>query len=726
VPQGLHKAFDIECLVAAERDPCLAGPVAIDQIKSGLAETLSFPNVWPASSMIGASQIHIFGLHHRRRIKTGRNSVSQERVQRRLAAILFADVVGYSRLTGQDEVGTWRRLQSVLRDVVRPHIMAHAGRIVRIKGDGILVEFASAVEAVASAVALQQAMAQRNAMLADAHRIELRIGINLGDIITNDDDVQGDGVNVAARLEPLADPGGICISATVHEHVRGKLAYPFEDRGVQTLRNIADPVRIYALGLEKIVGLPSDSPSSVIPKSRWGWYTAAIAVGSVCAVAMWMVWPNLARLPGQVTGTQTALPGTPAASVAEPIVQANPPRLSIVVLPFANTALDSEQEYFAEGMTEDLTTDLSRIPGSFVIAPSTAFSYRGKPTDVRQIGRELSVRYVLQGSVRRNLDSLRINAQLVEAATASQLWAERFDGQIAQLAKVQDQVTQRIAGALNVALIDAESQRALRERPNNPDAVDLTMRGLALLNKPPSRESMQRARELFEEALRLSPDHLPALNGLGQVMLIEWGSTWYTGSSDQHLGALDRIVNRALAIKPDDALATYLHGYVLKRLRKDLHQALAAFERAIVIDPNLAVAHNYVGQIKVFLGRASEAAEDTLKAIQLSPRDPQLAAWYYQLAITYIHQQRSDKAVEWARRGVQANPNLRYPYRVLAAALALSGRVDEARMVAAEMLRRYPKETISRFLTREPWTDPVYLAGQDREITGMRLAGIPE
>jgi adenylate cyclase len=650
----------------------------------------------------------------------------QERVQRRLAAILFADVVGYSRLTGQDEVGTWRRLQGVLQDVVRPSIKAHAGRVVRIKGDGILVEFASAVEAVASAVAVQQAMAQRNANVPDAHRIELRIGINVGDIVTSIDDVHGDGVNVAARLEPLAEPGGICVSATVFEHVRAKLAYPFEERGIQTLKNIADPVRIYALGPEKIAGLPSDPESLVIPKRRWRWYVAATAVGFICAAALWMVWPHLTPPSAQVAGTQSAPPGTLAASVAEPIIQANPPRLSMVVLPFANTIRDPEHEYFAEGLTEDLTTDLSRIPGSFVIAPSTAFSYRGKPIDVRQIGRELSVRYVLQGSVRRIVDSFRINAQLVDAANTSQLWAERFDGDLAQLAKVQDHVTQRIAGALNVALIDAENQRALRERPNNPDAVDLTMRGMALLNKPASRESMQSARGLFEEALRLSPNHLQALNGLANVMLIEWGSTWYAGSSDEHLEAMDRIVNQALAIKPDDALATYFQGYVLKRLRKNLNQALVAFERAIALDPNLAVAHNYVGQIKVFLGRASEAAEHTLKAIQLSPRDPQLAEWYYQLAITYIHQQRYNEAVEWARRGVQVNPNLRYPYRVLAAALALSGGVDEARKVAAEMLRRYPTETISAFRTREPWTDPVYRAGQDREIAGMRLAGIPD
>jgi tetratricopeptide (TPR) repeat protein len=216
------------------------------------------------------------------------------------------------------------------------------------------------------------------------------------------------------------------------------------------------------------------------------------------------------------------------------------------------------------------------------------------------------------------------------------------------------------------------------------------------------------------------------LNGLAQAMLVQWQSTWYPRSSKEHLEELDHVVNKALAIKPDDALAIYLRGYVLKRLQKDLHQALAAFERAIALDPNFAVAHNYVGQIKVFLGRANEAAEHTFKAIQLSPRDPQLALWYYQLAVTYIHEQRYDEAVEWARRGVQVNPNLRYTYRVLAAALALSGRVGEAQTIAAEMLRRYPKETVSAFLTREPWPNSTYRAGRDREIQGMRLAGIPE
>src|SRR5262249_7986182 len=382
---------------------------------------------------------------------------------------MFADVVGYSRLTGQDEVGTWRRLRHLLREVVRPEVRSRAGRIVRIKGDGILVEFPSAVEAVVSAVALQQAMFQRNANSPDAQRIDLRIGINLGDVITNDDDVQGDGVNIACRLEPLAEPGGICISATVHEHVHGKLGYPFENRGKQTLKNIAAPVLIYSLAPGPIRGLPRTDSRLDRPAHSRRWSVAALLV-CLCAV-LWSLW----RYTGQSAPSpvvQTRPPSQSSSSATAPSGLPSTPAQSIVVLPF--TAHDPDQEYFAEGITEDLTTDLSRIPGSFVIAPSTAFAYKGKLVDVRQIGRELSIRYALQGNVRRVAESVRINAQLVDTANASQLWADRFDGDVAQLAKVQDHVTRRIATALNVALIDAESRRALRERPNNPEVVDLT------------------------------------------------------------------------------------------------------------------------------------------------------------------------------------------------------------------------------------------------------------
>jgi adenylate cyclase len=642
--------------------------------------------------------------------------VSHPQTERRLEAVLYAEVVGYGRLRGEDATDSSRHLREMLRSLVRPQIKAYAGRMVKIRDRGILVEFPSVVDAVFSAVGLQQATAARNAVLADAPRIELRIGINLGDIIANDND--GDVVKIACQIAPLAEPGGICISATVHEHVRGKLAYPFEDRGEQALSSTEHRVRVYSLGPEIIRKLPNGDPAP--DAHTWRSYVAAAATGVLCVALLWTsLGPSQ-----QTTAVNTGLPSP--SSIAQPRELSNSPPLSIVVLPFNNAGRDPEQEYFVEGLTEDLTTDLSRIPGAFVIAPATAFTYRGMVIDVRQIGRHLSVRYALQGSARRILDSVHINAQLVDTSNAAQLWAERFDGGIAQLGKMHDQVTQRIASALKVALTEAESQRALRERLSNPDAVDLTMRAWALLNNQSSRESTQRARELLEEALRLSPQHLPALNGLAQAMLVQWQSTWFPRSSDEHLQELDAIVNMALAVKPDDPLALCHHGYVLKRRYKDLDHALSEFERAIALDPNLAVAHNYIGQIKVFLGRSDEAAQHTLKAIQLSPRDPQLALWYYQLAVTYIHEQRYHEAAEWGRRGTQANPNVRYTYRVLAAALALSGQVEEAKAVATHMLRRYPKETISAFLTREPWPNSKYREGQNREIMGMRLAGIPE
>jgi adenylate cyclase len=652
------------------------------------------------------------------------DSASPDRVQRRLAAILFADVVGYSRLTAQDEVGSLRRLQSVWRDVVRPNVQACNGRIISTAGDGVLVEFASAVEAVSSAIAVQQAMRLRNDAITDEQRILLRVGINLGDIMIHGHDLHGDGVNVAARLEPLAEPGGICISATVHEHVQAKLPYPFEDGGERLVKNIATPLRIYVIGPDIIAQLPT-TIAAVARRSVWRWCAAALAVGLVAGAGLWASWAHL-HLEVDTTRVQSAS-SSPLGTLPADAVQHAAPPLSIVALPFTNLDPDPEQDYFADGITEDLTTDLSRIPALFVISSSTALTYkRNNAVDVRDVGRELLVRYVLRGSVRRIGDSVRINAQLIQTDNARQLWAERFEAEIARLGVVQDSVTRRIATAMNATLLDVESRRSERERPNNPDTMDLTMRGLAVLNKPSSRENAQQGRALFENALRLTPDYLPALNGLAQVMLVEWGSTWYSGSSEAHLEKLEQVVDRALAIKADDAMATYLYGYVQKRLHGNLNQALAAFERAIAIDPNLAVAENYIGQVKVFLGHPDEAAEHTLKAIRLSPRDPQLAEWYYQMAITNIHRKRYDEAIEWARRGVQTNPNLRYPYRLLASALALSGRTDEARNVAAEMLRRYPNETISAFKVREPWTNPAYLAGQSLEIEGMRRAGIPE
>src|SRR5690349_8487940 len=381
---------------------------------------------------------------------TESDSTSNDRVQRRLAAILFADVVGYSRLTAQDEVGTWRRMQRILRTVVRPNVQAHDGRVISIAGDGILVEFPSAVEAVSCAIALQQSMGLINAAVTSDQRIQLRVGINLGDIMIHGHDLHGDGVNVAARLEPLAEPGGICISATVHEHVQAKLPYRFEDGGEQRVKNIAVPVRIYVIGPDTIAHLPASVAAPKIRNSRSSRYAAVLIIGVLGGAALWASWAHLA--PTKTTSVQTVSPAGDAARSA-------PPPLSIVALPFTSVDRDPEQDYFAEGITEDLTTDLSRIPALFVISPTTALTYKGSSQDVRQIGRELSVRYVLRGSVRRVGDSVRINAQLIETDNARQLWAERFEAKVAQLGVMQDGVTQRIADAMNATLLDAESRR---------------------------------------------------------------------------------------------------------------------------------------------------------------------------------------------------------------------------------------------------------------------------
>jgi TolB-like protein/class 3 adenylate cyclase len=373
---------------------------------------------------------------------------------RRLAAIFAADVVGYSRLMGADEEGTHERVKAYLRELVDPKIREHHGRIVKTTGDGVLAEFASVVDAVRCAGEIQRAMADRDLDLAEERRLRFRIGVNLGDVIADGGDIYGDGVNIAARLEGLAAPGGICVSGTVRDHIGDRLPYTFEDMGEQNVKNIVRPVRVYAVHPEGTAGIPNTSASS----------------------------------------TTSSPP--PAAA----------PRLSIVVLPFANLSNDPEQQYFADGITEDLTTDLSRIPNSFVISRNTAFTYRNKPIDTKQIGRELGVRYVLEGSVRRSGNRVRVSAQLIDAATDAHLWAERFDRDVGDLFALQNEITSRIAVALNLELVAWEAKQSTE----NPGALDYILRGRAALAKLPRRDNFTEAIDLFERALALAPQSVEA------------------------------------------------------------------------------------------------------------------------------------------------------------------------------------------------------------------------
>src|SRR6516164_3773383 len=395
---------------------------------------------------------------------------------RRLAAILAADVAGYSRLMGADEQGTLERLKVHRRQLMDPKIREHHGRIVKTTGDGLLAEFPSVVDAVRCAAEVQRGMLDREPDMPDERRIRWRIGINLGDVIVEGDDIFGDGVNVAARLEALAEPGGICVSGVVHDQIRDKLPYQFADRGEQNVKNIARPVRVYALHLDN---RSASRERTATPRRRVIGITTGLALvlALVIAVSAWWLWPATKPAP---------TPAVPAAtSIAQPLMA---PRLSIVVLPFANLSNDPDQQYFADGITEDVTTDLSRIANSFVISRNTAFTYRNKTVDTKQIGRELGVLYVLEGSVRRSANKVRVNAQLIDAETDAHLWAEQFDGDIGDLFALQNEITSRIAVALGIELIVREAAR-----PNeNPDALDYFFRASAALYKPPTRESYAR------------------------------------------------------------------------------------------------------------------------------------------------------------------------------------------------------------------------------------------
>jgi adenylate cyclase len=437
---------------------------------------------------------------------------------RRLAAILAADVAGYSRLMGADEEGTHERLKAHLCELIDPKIREHHGRIVKTTGDGVLAEFASVVDAVRCAAEIQRAMADRDLDLAEERRLRFRIGVNLGDVIADGGDIYGDGVNIAARLEGLAVPGGICVSGTVRDHIGDGLPFAFEDMGEQNVRNIARPVRAYALRPEGLAAVPPrGSPAQ--PSRRHQAIVGTVAAAALVIVwVAWWFWPAATSSSGagkpadQATAVSTPTPAAAApTSISQPLVA---PRLSIVVLPFTNLSNDPDQQYFADGITEDLTTDLSRIPDMFVISRNTAVTYRNKPVDAKQIGRELGVHYLLEGSTRRSGNQVRVTAQLIDAETDTHLWAERFDHDTDDLLVLQNEITSRIANALGGELIAAEAARPAER----PDALDHILRGRAAFLKPPSRDNYAEMIGLFEQALALDPRSVEAQGWLAAAL----------------------------------------------------------------------------------------------------------------------------------------------------------------------------------------------------------------
>jgi adenylate cyclase len=592
---------------------------------------------------------------------------------RRLTAILAADVAGYSRLMGADEEGTHERLKAHLRDLVDPKISEHRGRVVKNTGDGLLAEFSSAVDAVRCGAEVQRAMAERNAETPEDKRVTFRVGINLGDVIAEPNDIYGDGVNVAARLEALAEPGGICISRVVRDQIRDKLPYPFEDRGEQSVKNIARSVRVFALRPEAIAELPAANMSTTPRRRRaapWAVVAAVAAAVLVLAVVGWWVWPATRSPPSSAVAAAT--------SIAQPLVA---PRLSIVVLPFANLSNDPDQQYFADGITEDLMTDLSHIPDMIVIAGSTAFTFKNKPVDAKRIGRELGVRYLLEGSVQRSGNQIRVNAQLIEAETAAHLWAERFDRNMDDLLVLQNEITNRIANALGVELINREATQ-LVERP---DALDYILQGRAAFSKPPSRDNCEQAISLFEHALALDPQSVEAKSWLAVVLSVRV-LDGMTGSRSADVARANELVTQVLAASPRNPLIHVVKGTVL-RAQNRCEEAITEYETALATGSNLVDAFFGLALCKLLTGSIDEVIPLEERAIRLSPRASDIGWWYGQIGTVHLLQSRSDEAIAWLEKARSALPGIPSFHSRLAAAYALDGDTERAAAELAEARR---------------------------------------
>jgi adenylate cyclase len=563
-------------------------------------------------------------------------------------------------------------VQAHFRELVDPKIAEHRGRSVKNTGDGLLAEFPSVVDAVRCAVEVQRGMADREPDVPEERRIRLRIGVNLGDVIVEEHDIFGDGVNIAARLDALAEPGGVCISGTVRDHIGDRLPYTFEDLGEQAVKNIARPVRVYEWHLESKTGEPT---------------------------------------------TRTSATSSPPPAAA--------PRLSIVILPFANLSDDPEQQYFADGITDDLTTDLSRLPDMLVISPNTAFTYKGKPVDVKQIGRELGVRHVLEGSVRRIGDQVRLNVQLIDADNGAHLWADRFETGRANLAQAQDDITGRLAQTLNLEMVEAAASRI--DGMVDPDARDLIMRGWACWYRPRSATNQQEAQRAFEQALEIDPRSIDARIGIASVLASNLSDARScsvqedeTRAEQSLLEALERDANRSTAHRA--------MGH-LRRSQNRLTESRIELETAIALDSNDARALFQLGMTLMYVGQPEAAIPRLEKAMRLNPRDPNVAQYNWGLGACHLLLNCVEEAIDFLRRACAANPWHHYPSLHLAAALGLRGNLDEARSALSKSINLQPEiNSLTRWRASRPYfNDPQYQALLENTFcVGLRRAGFPD
>ena len=582
---------------------------------------------------------------------------------RKLAAILVSDVVGYSRLTGADEDRILARLRTLRSDLIDPTIAVHHGRIVKRTGDGSIIEFRSVVDAVNCAIEVQRAMVERNAGVAPDKRIEFRIGIHLGDVVEESDgDLMGDGVNIAARLEGICEPGGICLSEDAYRQVKSRLDLAVVDLGPTQLKNITEPIRVYSLE----VGKPAQAKPMTIPAPE------------------------------------------------RPV----PPRLSVVVLPFKNLSSDSSQEYFADGVTENLTTDLSRIRNSFVIARNTAFTFKDKAVDTKQIAKELGVRYVLEGSVQRDQNRVRVNVQLIDGETGAHLWADRFQEDVADLFKLQDDVVARLTNSLGNELVKAEARGD--RRIANLDAFDLTMRGRALsfeTTRRATRENNKAARALFGQALAINPEDAGALAGDARSYMIDKVYHWTNPDVDYDAKIVGQA-DRSIAIDPNDPLPYFAKSFYLSLVLHRPEEGLRAANAGLALNPGSAFLYYASGMGKIQAGMFAQAKSDILHAIQLSPRDPGLGLWLFALASSDIGLGHFDDAIDECQRAIDSGLRTFPAYAILATAYAMTNRIDEAKAAVVEALKLNPKLTVKNITERYPKTPAV--------AEGLRRAGLLE
>ncbi len=628
---------------------------------------------------------------------------------RKLAAILVADVVGYSRLAGADEERTLARLRGLRSDLIDPAIAAHHGRIVKRTGDGSIIEFRSVVDAVRCAIELQTGLIERNAGVAPDKRIEFRVGIHVGDVVEESDgDLMGDGVNIAARLQTVAKPGAICFSEQAYWQVKSRLDLKVSDLGQTQLKNIAEPIHVYSLQVGQAAetkpppwAIMADQAKSLASKQRWGASSLIAAVAALLVLAAASGWLLL--------GGRSVKPFEPA-------------HLSIVVLPFTNLSGDPSQDYFADGITENLTTDLSRLSGSFVIARNTAFTFKGKNADARQIGKELGVRYVLEGSVQRDQNQVRVNAQLVDAESGGHLWAERFDKPLADLFTMQDDIVASLASQLGTELITNEARRA--ERTPAPDSMDLYFQGMAWLNKGRNPDDVARARDFFERALALDPGNLDAALGKAAAdFLVAIGHS--VDDRTERLHSIEAKLNRVLSQSPNNAWAHFLMGRILAQTNRQA-QAIEELNRALTLNPNLAFAHALIGLAKLYDGHPEETESHVREALHVSPRDTDASVWVWIMALAKLYLGAYEDALNLYRRSIELNPNYPNARFNFAATLVELGRLDEAKSEVKAALALDPNFTLRRYRDAPPSDNPVFLKRRERIIEDMRKAGAPE